>query len=62
MNIRFLIELSCTVHYLVQKKTGNFKIKDSITVISADNMSGLEAKQILNRMKMKTSIIVTAAS
>jgi len=62
MSTEFLIELSCTVHYLVQKKTGNFKIKDSITIISADHMSGLEAKQILNRMKMKTSIIVIAFS
>jgi len=62
MNIEFLIELSCTVHYLVQKKTGNFKIKHSITVIFADHTSGLEAKQILNRMKMKTSIIVIAFS
>jgi len=62
MNIEFLIELSYMVHYLVQKKTGNFKIKDSITVVSADNMSHLEAKQILNRMKMKMSIIVIAAS
>lgn len=60
MNIEFLIELSCTVHYLARKKTGNFKIKDSITVISADHMSGVEARQILNRMKMKTSIIVIA--
>lgn len=42
MNIEFLIELSCTVNYLVQKKMGNFKITESIIVISADLMSGLE--------------------